>query len=196
MLTEALVQKTLTHLLDCVLPTASTVEYRLVGTAAMLLRSVHLPSNDIDLLFRERKGIDLFHQELMRSPTIEQHQSPAMLEGAGQYFARYSMGGVVVEMSTVEFEIDTENDTVECLGGGPWEHYDLVPCGSCLIPVVATELRLLTELRRNRMERVQPILAYLRTHPPNTAFIQRGLIAHNIPQELRRIALEQIEQAI
>lgn len=196
MLTETRVQETLTHLLDCALPTASNVEYRLVGTAAALLRGINLPSNDIDLLFKERQGVDLFHQELTRSSTAEVLVQPALLEGAGQYFARYSKDGVQFEFSTVEYTIDAENDTVECFGRGPWEHFDLVPCCPYLIPVVAVELRLLTELSRNRVERIQPILAYLQTHPYDMALLQRGLIAHNIPQELQHLVLEKIEQGI
>lgn len=194
MLTEALVRKTLLSLMQRISPIASKIEYRMVGTSTMLLRGVNLPANDIDILFKERQGIDLFHRELLASSAIEHLHSPSWLEGAGQYFARYAIDGAVVELSTVEFKVDAGNDTLECVGRGPWEHFDLVPCGPFHIPVVAVELRLLTELSRDRAERYQPILAYLRTRPCDLELIKRGLAALNISQARQQLVLESLER--
>ena len=57
-----------------------------------------------------------------------------------QYFARVHSGDVVIELSTVEIESDS--DTIECFGEGPWRHFDLVDVGARTMPAVATELRL------------------------------------------------------
>jgi hypothetical protein len=188
-LNETLIQTTLISLFDCVLPAISTTEYRVVGTAATLLHGIGVAARDIDLLFNDRQGIDLFHKQLSASSGIVQHQPPAWLAGSRQYFARYTIEGVTVELSTVEFEVDRNNDTLECVGRGPWEHFDPIACGPYQVATVALELRLLTELSRNRPEQYQPILKYLRIHPYDVDLVRRGLAAHAIPQQQQHTVL-------
>lgn len=183
LLDEAIVRTTLCEILQAVLPMAADAQYCLVGTAATLLYGITLPAGDIDLLFKDRLGVDLFAKELSAVATVTILQQPIWFPGSRQYFARYAINGAIVEFSTVES--DTNDDWHECVGRGPWESPIHIPCGEYLIPTVAVELRLLTELSRQRPERYQPILSYMRTHPCNVAFVQRGMIAHHIPQELQ-----------
>jgi len=56
-----------------------------------------------------------------------------------------------VELSTVEVAFDQDHS--ETLGHGPWEHNALLAGGARLVPTVTLELRLLTELRRDRADR-------------------------------------------
>ena len=77
---------------------------------------------------------------------------------ANQYFARVFLERVALELSTVE--VATDDDTIECIGPGPWVHFDPGPCGT-LVPAVSTELRLLSELARGREDRYRPIIRFL-----------------------------------
>ncbi len=101
------------------------------------------------------------------------------LGDANQYIARLSLDGVTVELSTVE--IDAETDTGECVGSGPWVHFDLVSCGEFSVPTVALELRLVTEVARNRPDRWTPIVAYFHSHPCDRSLVERGLRAYSTP---------------
>jgi len=84
-------------------------------------------------------------------------------------------------LSTVE--IDAATDTGECVGSGPWVHFDLVPCGKHRVPSVALELRLVTEVARHRPDRWEPIVAYYRSHPCDVALVERGLVAYSRPPD-------------
>jgi hypothetical protein len=193
-LDEKLVRATLVKVFDIVLPVAPDVEYRFVGTASALLRSISLPAADIDILLKERRGVDLFNQALLASPTVKCLTPPTWLSDAAQYFAKYDVDGVLVELSTVELGDEIEADTLECVGRGPWEHFDLVACGPYRVSTVALELRLLTELGRNRPERYLPILKYLRTHRCDVELVRRGLATSGIPKRLQQETLAHIEQ--
>ena len=59
-----LVETTLVTILDRVVPRASDVEYRLLGTGAALLHGVVLPAGDIDILVKERRGAEVFSDAL------------------------------------------------------------------------------------------------------------------------------------
>ena len=116
--------------------------------------------------------------------------APAHRPQARQYYADYALGGVEVGISTVEAE--TDSDALECVGRGPWEHFDLVACGPHRVPTVATELRLISELLRNRPERYRPLVAHLRARGCDLALVRRGLTARRIPEALRQEVLRQL----
>ena len=80
--------------------------------------------------------------------------------GRGESQLDDALDGVNVELSTVE--IDVGDDTGECVGAGPWVHFDVVPCGAFSVPTVALELRFVTEVARQRTDRWEPIAAYFR----------------------------------
>ena len=165
--------------IDAILARAPVAEFRLVGTASCVLRGIVMPASDIDVLFRGREAVDAWAASL--ADVAEVSDAPIWLDDASQYFARLTVEGVTVELSTVEIDADT--DTAECVGSGPWVHFDLVPCGVYTVPTVALELRLVTEVARRRTDRWEPIVALFRSHPCDVALVERGLLAHFTPPD-------------
>lgn len=145
-------------------------EYRLVGTGAALAQGVDLPTGDIDLLVAERGAVDRFAAALADFPCLD---PPAWLPAAQQYFTHFVVDGIKVGASTVEAPVAT--DTVECAGRGPWEHYVDVPIGRHVVPAVALELRLVSELVRGRPDRSEPLLAHLRAHGGDFDLVRRAM---------------------
>jgi hypothetical protein len=176
--------------LDHTMPTCAHIEYRLVGTGAALLHGVSLPAGDTDILVRERHAVDAFSAALSSFKCLE---SPTWLAGSRQYYGNYVVEGVEVGISTVEIASDA--DTIETFGQGPWEHYTLLPCGRYAVPTVALELRLITELYRNRADRYQPLLLFMQQRGCDLPFIQRGLAAAGLPQDVQDYVAEQLKQA-
>lgn len=184
-LDESRLRQTIAALLDHVAPLVPHVEYRLIGTAAAAIRGVRLPVGDIDLLFRSHQDLDRVAVVLAMLPAAQCLISPGTAQGGRLYFARYLVEGVTVELSMVEDQPPTDTD--EYFGSGAWEHYGWVGCGRYSVPVVALELRLLTELARDRPNRYLPIAAHLRERSCNMDLIRRGL-AHagpSVPQDLK-----------
>ncbi len=186
MLTFDQLEHTLVAVLDSALPACAQFEYRLVGTAAALLQGVALPAGDVDILLRERQGVDAFgaalsHFACLRPPVWMPH---------GQYYAEYDVHGAHVELSTVE--VATDADGLECVGRGPWEHYVSVACGPYTVPVVALELRLVTELARDRPDRYLPLVQHLRVQGCDTELVCLGLEAYGLATALRESVLHQL----
>ena len=194
-LDEMRVRETLVTIFDCVLPAAPDVEYRFGGTASVLFRGIALPAGDIDFLLQQRRDVDLFSRGVSALSSTRCLMPPTWLPDDSQYFARYVVDNVVVEFTTVELQEELETDTFECVGRGPWEHFDLISCGPYRVPTVALELRLLSELRRNRPERYRPILETLRRQRCDVALVRRGFVARSIPEALQRETLKYIEPA-
>jgi hypothetical protein len=157
--------------LETILAHVPDSRFCLVGTASCLLRGIDVPASDVDILFRTRDGVEAWVASL--TDLVEVNDAPTWLEESRQYFARVSVSGVTVELSTVE--IDDGTDTGECVGAGPWAHFDPVPCGEFNVPTVSVELRLVTEVARQRRDRWEPIVAYFRSHPCDIALVERGL---------------------
>jgi hypothetical protein len=147
---------TLTTFFDLARDLPTKVDYRLVGTAAALLHGVRLPVNDIDLLVRNRSDVDSFGAVLTPFQCLI---APNWLPDAKQYYGNYSVNKIEIGFSTVE--VDSDRDTIETYGPGPWLHYTRLSCGQYSVSAVALELRLHTELHRNRPDRYEPILQYL-----------------------------------
>jgi hypothetical protein len=175
-----LVRRALAIVLERIQPVAtrSAVEYRVVGTAAAMLRGVPLPVGDLDILLKERRGVDLFAQVLSDFPCIT---PPTYLADARQYFANYDVDGVTAELSTVEWASDS--DAVECIGSGPWDHFSLVGIDSFAAPVVALELRIVSELVRGRTEQFSVIAAYLRRNGCDIELMRRGMCVGGVPEQ-------------
>lgn len=155
------------HLDACekVLDLVGPREFRLVGTAAARAQGVALPVGDVDLLMAGRDDVDRF------AAALGGH--PVWLAEAGQYYATAVVDGVTVEASTVETPDDTA--THECAGRGPWEHHVPVPLGRHVVPAVRLELRLVSELVRNRPDRALPILDHLRAHGADWELVRRAV---------------------
>src|SRR5688572_26984880 len=107
-----LVRRALAIVLERIQPVATRrgLEYRVVGTAAALMHGVRLPVGDLDILLKERDGVDVFGAVLSDFACIT---PPTYLANARQYFANYDVDGVKTELSTVEWESDS--DAVECI---------------------------------------------------------------------------------
>src|SRR4051812_7271753 len=162
--------------LSRVLALAPSGEFRLVGGAASALRGVELSAGDIDVLFRERDGVDRWCAALSTEHKVV--ESPRWIEESCQYFASVRVGGERVELSTVE--LHTDLDTMECFGSGPWTHFDEVTCGEIAVPLVAEELRLVTEVARGREARWLAIARFLADRGGDVDLVERGLTGHGI----------------
>lgn len=92
-LVEARLRETLITVLDHALPSCAQIDYRLVGTGAALLHGVQLPAADVDLLVKERHGVDVFGSALSAFRCLE---PPTWLPAAHQYCGNYEVNGVEV----------------------------------------------------------------------------------------------------
>lgn len=180
----------LNTLLDHAMPACAHVDYRLVGSAAALLAGVELPVGDVDLLVRRREDVDTFYAALA---PFECLVAPTWLPQARQYYGARKVDGVEVEISTVE--IETEVDAVETFGRGPWEHFVSIPCGPYTVSAVALELRLITELFRDRPDRYRPIIRTIREKGCDVDLVRRGLDAAGLPPAVRERVLAQLAGA-
>jgi hypothetical protein len=183
------VRRALSLTLDRIVPVARDIDFRLGGTAAALLHGVQLPVGDVDILVKDRSTVDLFSRALSDFPAIN---APVLLEEAKQYFANHNVEGVDVGFSTVEWETDSE--ALECIGSGPWEHFSLLPCGEHIVPTVALELRLVSDVTRNRPDRYRPIAEFLGAHSYDLDLVLRGFTARRIPPERQREVLSALQE--
>jgi hypothetical protein len=183
-------QEALIAFLDHAMPACSQIDYRLVGTGAALLHGVSLPAADIDILVRERGSVDAFNAALSSFRCLE---APAWLADTQQYYGNYEVNGVEVGISTVE--VESEADTIETFGRGPWEHFTLLRCGRYSVPTVALELRLITELFRNRPDRFQPLIGFMQARGCDPDFIRRGLAAAGLPPAMQDDVVSQLGAA-
>ncbi|NUW45007.1 hypothetical protein [Nonomuraea rhodomycinica] len=173
--------------LDALEAAGADPAYRVCGTGAALLQGVPLPAGDIDILLGAREDVDTFAAALSSFPC---RYPASWLAGSAQYFARFAVNGVDVELSTPERQVDS--DAMECAGSGPWQHYVQVPCGSHHVPVVRLELRLATELLRDRPDRYDPLLDHLGTHGFDADLLRRALDGCRIPAQRRRLVRDRL----
>lgn len=148
-------------------------DWRLVGTASSVVRGVAIEAADIDVLFRERSTLDRWFECLGDTAAVD--TEPTWLRESAQYFARVRVGPAIVELSTVE--IDADGDTMECFGSGPWQHFDTVAVDGHEVFLVANELRLITEIARQRPPRYQPLLEHIAANGCDIDLVTRGLRA-------------------
>jgi hypothetical protein len=78
-----------------------------------------------------------------------------------QYLAEGELGGVPVQVSTVESSLGGRRRLAECVGEAPWRYFSLVDVAGRPLPLVASELRLASDLMRGRDDRWRPIAAHL-----------------------------------
>ncbi|MFG6193415.1 hypothetical protein [Nonomuraea sp. JJY05] len=180
-----------TAALDTVLSTMRAagvkINYRLGGTGAALLQGVRLPVGDIDLLAARREDVDEFETALASFPCL---YAASWIPESSQYFARYEVHGVKVEMSTVERQVDS--DGMECVGRGPWRHHVWVACGSHRVPAVRLELRLATELVRDRADRYEPLLDHMSAHGCDLDLLQRAMRDQGVSAERRSLVRDRL----
>lgn len=166
-----------------------TSDIRIVGTAASWLRGIDLPVGDIDVLARTRPIVDGLAGELIRRG-VPCRMPPSLLDepGFGQYYASFDIHDVKVEVSTVE--TDGDGPVSECAGPAPWSHFDHVLFNGTRLFVVASELRLLSEVSRNRPERWGPIGRHLRRNGYDAALVDAACSC--LPDELRAVMDEAV----
>ena len=175
-LTQERIRAVLIAVLQAAGQLAERGDYRLVGTAAAVLRGVDCPAADIDILVKTHADVDQFGAALAAFPCLD---APAWIAQSQQYYANYLVDGVEVGFSTVD--IASDSDLIETFGPGPWQHYSLIACGPYRVPVVALELRLITELYRDRPDRYQPILSGLGQLGADLDLVGRGLAFIGLP---------------
>jgi hypothetical protein len=190
MLTKEQLQETILLILDHCIPTCSQMDYRLVGTGAALLQGVQLPTADIDILVKDRESVNTFSSSLS---TFKCLFAPNWIKESRQFYSEYEVNGVGVGISTVE--VDTESDGLECVGYGPWKHFTLVPCGPYNIPAVALELRLVSELIRNRPDRYKPLIQHMQVNGCDVELVGRGMVARGLPQDLQEKVFNQLKRS-
>jgi hypothetical protein len=161
--------------------------YCLIGTAAALLQGVPLFAGDVDFLMKRRADVDAFAGALSDFPALT---PPTWLEAARQYYAAYSVNGIKVETSTVEW--DTDSEYRETVGSGPWTYQNHITVGPYHVPTVVLELRLATELQRNRPDRYEPIITWMSQNGSNTDLLVCAIDAHGLPPEQQHHVLAQI----
>lgn len=71
----------------------------------------------------------------------------------------------------------------------------MVPCGPHAVPTVATELRLVSELTRDRPDRAEPIVEYLRLQGCDVALVRRGMAVRRIPEARQQEVLDRLAGA-
>jgi hypothetical protein len=187
-LDETRLRAALITVLDHALPACAGIEYCLVGTAAALLQGVSLPAADVDLLVKERRGVDAFAAALSPFKCLE---PPAWLPEMRQYYANFEVEGIEVGISTVE--IESVENIFETFGPGPWQHFRLLACGPYSVPAVALELRLITELYRDRPDRSQPLIQFMQAHGCDVDLVARGMAAAGLPQAVQADVLRRLE---
>lgn len=178
-LTVEQLHDTLATVLDLV-EREGSFDYRLVGTAADLLRGVPIEPADVDFLVRTRAEIDTFARALAGFRCLT---PPTWMDSCGQYYAEFEVDGVRVDASTVE--TPTESAFIEARGSGPWMHFAEIAVGERSIKTVAPELRLATELGRDRKDRAEIIANWLRDHGCDAALLDNALDARGIDADAR-----------
>jgi len=189
--TEPLGQPCLRETLEKVLEhTAShfeQVNYCLVGTAAAMLHGVPLSAGDVDFLMKERTHVDAFAVALSSFPALT---PPTLLEEAKQYYAAYNVNGIQVEASTVE--VTTDSVYIETYGDGPWKYQTLIAVGPYRVPTVALELRLATELLRNRPDRYEPMITWMKQNGCDADLLVHAMNARRLSPEIQHSILAQV----
>jgi len=186
---RAEVHKTLSLVLQRANPETTGLTYRLVGTSAALAQGVPLPASDIDVLVAQRNDVDTFAVALAEFPC---RTSPTWIAEGHQYFAKFRVEGIDVEFSTVERPVDT--DTFECHGSGPWKHYVNIAIGTHLVPVVRLELRLVSELVRNRPDRYMPLTSHIRQHGGDLELVHRSMHDRGVDPLLQQRITDQLQR--
>jgi hypothetical protein len=142
----------------------------------------------VDILVAQRGDVDRFAAALSEFPCLT---SPVWLPDARQYFARFEVEEIDVGVSTVEQFADT--DTFECIGRGPWEHYLHVGFGRHVVPVVSLELRLVSELVRDRPDRYVPLIEHMRLHGTNLQLVHKAMRERGVDRALQDRVLDQLQ---
>ncbi len=170
-------------------PLSSRIEYRLVGSAAAVLRGAAFPAADIDILMKTRADLDTFAERMSAFRCLD---APAWLAESKQYYANYLVNGAEVGFSTVE--IETDKDWFETYGPGPWRHFSYVTASVFRVPAAALELHLITELHRGNTARCDAIIKVLNRNGCDIALLGRGMAAIKVPLARQQDILRRVQE--
>jgi len=173
-LTPELLRQTLTTVLSLATQEGG-FDYRLIGTAADLLRGVPIEPCDVDFLMPTRSDVDTFARALAAYRCLS---PPTWMPCCVQYYAAFEVGAVQVDASTVESP--SQSAFIEAFGSGPWTHCSEIAVGNTRVAVVAPELRLATELCRDRKDRAEIIARWMRDHGCDAPLLKNALDARGI----------------
>jgi hypothetical protein len=149
---------------------------RLVGTASSALRGIDLPVADVDVLARDRDTVDQL--------VVASASAPATIietPFGHQYLAEHRLDGVPVQFSTVESKGTGRRRLAECAGETPWRYFSLIDVAGRHVPVVASELRLASDLMRGRDDRWRPIAAHLLANGFDLELLSRAVLGFPQP---------------
>lgn len=177
----------LKRVLDAADGVLSPNTYRLVGTTATILHGAKTPSKGVDFLMRDHESVNALH---LAMATFQTDSPPTYLPEDKQYWASYFVDGVHVGVSTVEWP--AQSDGIECCGVGPWQHFSRLPWGQHTVPTVALELRLVSELFRDRPDRYEPLINFMRTKKCDLALLRRGMDERKIAADRQAEVLSQL----
>lgn len=175
-LTPELLRQTLTTVLNLA-KREGGFDCRLIGTAADLLRGVPIEPGDVDFLMPTRSDVDTFARALAAYRCLS---PPTWMPCCVQYYTAFEVGGVPVDASTVESP--SQSTFIEAFGSGPWTHFSEVAVGDTRVAVVAPELRLATELCRDRKDRAEIIARWMRDHGCDTPLLRNAMKARGIDE--------------
>ena len=162
----------------------SGAHVRIVGTASSLLRGIDLPAGDVDILADDRTVVDRLARAADDSGATRD-AGPRWIDTpfGGQYIADYHVGSAPIEFSTVELSVPDPNYLAECAGDAPWLHFDSIDIDGYAIPVVASELRLLSDVVRGRADRWRPIASFLAKYGYDERLLSAVMV--RLPSELQ-----------
>ena len=156
-----------------------------VGTASSALRGIELPVADVDVLAWDRHTVD----ELVAASG----SPPAALIATPfghQYLADHELNGVPAQFSTVESNVTGRRRLAECVGETPWRYFSVVEVTGRPVPVVASELRLASDLMRGRLDRWRPIAAHLLVNGFDLELLSQAVVG--LPQ----LMLDELQDAL
>ena len=73
--------------------------------------------------------------------------------------------------------------------GGPWLHYKTVPVSGFAVPVARLEIRVVTELFRDRKDRSEPLLAHMQETGCDLDLVEQALEEARLPTNVRESVL-------
>lgn len=188
-------QSRLRHTLAIVLkhlsPTLFETDYCLVGTAAAVLHGVPLHAGDVDLVMRQREGVDAFSSALTSFPCLT---PPTFIPEGKQYYTACDIHGVQVEASTVEWA--SESAYIETFGRGPWEQQVLIDVDGYHVPTIKLELRFVTELLRNRTDRSTPLMMWMQAHGFDIDLLRQAMAARSLPPQQQEHVLAELSKKV
>lgn len=159
---------------------------RIVGTASSMLRHIDLPVGDVDILAKERPIVEELAAAAAAAGGVCLEPTGWMENpGFGQYFTEFELSGVRIAFSTVELPPGEPAHIGECVGDAPWKYFDMIEVEGHYVPVVASELRLFSEVVRSRADRWRQIGAQLEREGYNEELLAAALEA--LPSDYKAV---------